>query len=235
MKPIILLGASASGKDTVAEEIVKMEPYVIKASLTTRPKRSEKDRYHFMTEPEFRLMEGIGFLAETAEYGGYKYGSLKEGYKPGTIHILTPHGLRSIKKSMPDFDFLSVYLMIDRRTRLIRALQRGDDIETAYRRSLSDEGQFDGLEHEVDIAVQTYGRTPQEIANFILNFAHKEKHIFAVDIDWDIDEDIDADLPSRIMIPDEMVERGDIEEISDYITDQTGFCHLGFKLREEFE
>lgn len=37
-------------------------------------------------------------------------------------------------------------------------------------------------------------------------------------------EDMES-LPTEIEIPDGMT---DIEEISDYITDQTGFCHNGF-------
>lgn len=48
----------------------------------------------------------------------------------------------------------------------------------------------------------------------------------ATHIQWDDDEPDDMEsLPTEIEIPDGMT---DIEEISDYITDQTGFCHNGF-------
>ena len=48
----------------------------------------------------------------------------------------------------------------------------------------------------------------------------------ATHIQWDVDEPEDMEsLPTEIDIPDGMT---DIEEISDYITDQTGFCHNGF-------
>jgi guanylate kinase len=36
-------------------------------------------------------------------------------------------------------------------------LKRGDDIEEAYRRNLSDVGQFDGIEKEVDHHLLNYG------------------------------------------------------------------------------
>ena len=36
-------------------------------------------------------------------------------------------------------------------------LQRGDNIEEAYRRSLSDVGQFDGIEGEVDYIINNDG------------------------------------------------------------------------------
>ena len=55
----------------------------------------------------------------------------------------------------------------------------------------------------------------------------------AINIIWDIDEDYNEDLdvlqilPNEIEIPNGMT---DEEEISDYITDETGFCHKGFEL-----
>lgn len=50
----------------------------------------------------------------------------------------------------------------------------------------------------------------------------------AVHIRWDADPE-DADfLPTSIDIPKEI--ENDEEKISDYITEQTGFCHYGFSL-----
>ena len=50
----------------------------------------------------------------------------------------------------------------------------------------------------------------------------------AVDILWDVDDLKDlAQLPKEIEIPSGMT---DAEEISDYITDLTGFCHRGFRI-----
>lgn len=44
---------------------------------------------------------------------------------------------------------------------------------------------------------------------------------------WDIDEGEEVTLPNEIEIPDDIT---DEEDISDYITDETGFCHNGFEL-----
>ena len=51
----------------------------------------------------------------------------------------------------------------------------------------------------------------------------------AVNIKWDTDGDLELlyELPREIEIPDETT---DEDEISDYITDVTGFCHNGFEL-----
>jgi len=53
----------------------------------------------------------------------------------------------------------------------------------------------------------------------------------AINIMWDVDYDADGELlPTEIEIPDGMV---DEEDISDYLSDLTGFCHEGFVLVEE--
>lgn len=50
----------------------------------------------------------------------------------------------------------------------------------------------------------------------------------AINIIWDVDYEKDQDLlPTEIEIPDEITE---IDEVSDYISDITGFCHYGFNL-----
>ena len=53
----------------------------------------------------------------------------------------------------------------------------------------------------------------------------------AINIVWDVDyEEELEDLPDEIEIPEGMV---DVDEIGDYISDVTGFCHYGFTLKEE--
>jgi hypothetical protein len=51
----------------------------------------------------------------------------------------------------------------------------------------------------------------------------------AINIEWDTDGE-DIDLPTEIGIPEGMT---DEEEISDYLSDETGFCHYGFELVED--
>lgn len=66
------------------------------------------------------------------------------------------------------------------------------------------------------------------------------KHLWAVDIQWDWDEeDGDSRLPNEVLIPDnvamECIDLNlDVEEacdeISDWLSDEYGFCHKGFSL-----
>jgi hypothetical protein len=51
----------------------------------------------------------------------------------------------------------------------------------------------------------------------------------AINIEWDTDGE-DIDLPTEIEIPEGMT---DEDEISDYLSDETGFCHYGFELAED--
>ena len=53
----------------------------------------------------------------------------------------------------------------------------------------------------------------------------------AINIMWDVDDKMDLKhLPTGIIIPEGMT---DEEEISDYISDETGFCHDGFEVVKE--
>lgn len=51
----------------------------------------------------------------------------------------------------------------------------------------------------------------------------------AINIKWDTNGDMEClyELPMEIDIPEGMT---DIDEISDYLSDQEGFCHNGFDL-----
>ena len=50
----------------------------------------------------------------------------------------------------------------------------------------------------------------------------------AINILWDTDGE-KVNLPNKIEIPD-WVDKEDDDEISDYLSDITGFCHFGFEL-----
>ena len=61
----------------------------------------------------------------------------------------------------------------------------------------------------------------------------------AINIKWDTDgdEEVLESLPTEIEIPDEIIEDIDDiddynDEIGDYISEVTGFCHFGFELSE---
>jgi len=156
---IVLVGESASGKSSIEKYLVDNYGYNKVVSYTTRsPRPSEVDGidYHFISVEEFRSLKEQGFFAETAVYNDWNYGTAKEDCTDDKVAVLTPHGLRQISK-INGINTISFYINVPRRDRLIKILQRGDSIEEAYRRSLSDVGQFDGIEDEVDYVINNDG------------------------------------------------------------------------------
>ena len=157
---IILVGESASGKTCLANEFVKRNPSFDRVvTYTTRPRRIKEVNgvdYHFITDEEFYKMERQSLFIETATYNDWHYGTSIVSFSPerNYVVVLNPSGMREFKRAYPDHSqYRTVYLCVDRRTRLIKLLQRNDNIEEAYRRSLSDVGQFDNVWREVDIVL----------------------------------------------------------------------------------
>lgn len=61
----------------------------------------------------------------------------------------------------------------------------------------------------------------------------------AINIEWDItdddltkeeQEDVLAELPTEVEIPDDLE---DEDEISDWLSDEYGYCHNGFEIEED--
>ena len=168
---IVLVGESASGKSSIEKYLVDNYGYKKIVSYTTRsPRQNEVDGidYHFISVEEFLNLKEQGFFAETAVYNDWNYGVAKEDCTDDKVAVLTPHGLRQISK-IKDINIVSFYINVPRRDRLIKILQRGDNIDESYRRNLSDVGQFDGIEDEVNhiIVNNGYKKSIEEMADTV--------------------------------------------------------------------
>ena len=165
---IVLVGESASGKSSIEKHLVDNYGYNKIISYTTRePREGEVDGvdYHFINLEQFYKLRAEGFFAETAMYNNWHYGVAKEDCSDDKVAVLTPHGLRQVSK-LPNVNVVSFYISVPRRDRLIKILQRGDNIEEAYRRNLSDIGQFDGISDEVNYIIHndSYKKSIAEMA-----------------------------------------------------------------------
>jgi guanylate kinase len=171
---IVILGESGCGKTTLANYLEQNYGYKKIVTCTTRPKREHEIDgvdYKFISNDEFRELDKAGYFLETAIYNAWYYGTPKDELDDDNkIAILTPSGFRKLKY-ISDSRIVSFYLCISRRCRLIKLLQRGDDIEEAYRRSLSDVGMFDGIGYEVDYVLfnDNYKYTVDELAKAIID------------------------------------------------------------------
>lgn len=170
---IVLVGESASGKSSVEKYLVDNYGYNKVVSYTTRqPREGEINGidYHFISVEQFKSLKKQDFFAETAIYNGWYYGVAKRDCTDDKVAVLTPHGLRQVSK-IKDINVTSFYINVSRRDRLIKILQRGDDIEESYRRNLSDVGMFDGICDEVDYVINNvrYSKSIKEMAKEVLD------------------------------------------------------------------
>lgn len=156
---IVLVGESASGKSSIEKFLVDNYGYNKIVSYTTRSPRPNEINgidYNFISVDSFNKLKKQGFFAETATYNEWNYGVAKKDCTDDKVVVLTPYGLRQVSK-IDGINVKSFYINVSRRDRLTKILQRGDNIEEAYRRSLSDVGQFDGIEDEVDYIISNDG------------------------------------------------------------------------------
>ena len=158
MKILVLVGCSASGKDTVMNWLVREFEVKPVISYTTRPIRDcEQDgrEYHFVTEEEFERMKNNGEFVETRAYntvnGNWYYGLPKNGIDleddNNYITILDFDGLLELEiwlRSIGQVDKLtSVYIDVTEQNRLIRSLNREQNmtkkqVEEVIRRYYND-------------------------------------------------------------------------------------------------
>lgn len=162
---IALLGASGSGKSTIENILSKDFGYEKIISYTTRPQRigemNGRD-YHFITNEAFKETLHKGLFAEYDEYSQERfYGTLKSDYKKGNkVVVLTPNGLRQLKKNCPNDEIFSILVNANLGTRVKRYINRCgvdkfnfDDKNEIAARVERDFAMFLGLEREVDLVV----------------------------------------------------------------------------------
>ena len=168
---IVILGESASGKTTLVNDFVIAHPdYKKVIQYTTRPPRDgETDgaTYYFISEDDFDKKYENGFFAEIIDFRGWWYGTAIEDCKDSekSIMALSPAEWRQIK--LAGVNTISVYLNVDKRSRMIQMLCRGDDINEVYRRITSDEGQFAGIKNECNFIItnEGYSGSPETVMN----------------------------------------------------------------------
>lgn len=101
----------------------------------------------------------------------------------------------------------------------------------------------EGIEKGLTVVVEMDFVPAGELDEYLKTY-HKEKEkkmLKAVDIKWDVTDDgidesddeaceILESLPTEMDIPEGMT---DTDEISDWLSDETGFCHSGFRLVDQ--
>lgn len=179
---IVLLGASGSGKSTIENEIATHHGYKKIISYTTRNPRDGEENgkdYYFIDNDTFEEVLNRDLFAEHDEYSQNRlYGTLKSDYVDGDkVVVLTPNGLRQLKKNCPNEDILTVLVEANLGTRVKRYIDRCgvdkfnfDDAGEIFERINRDFGMFLGLEKEVDLVIHNdEGTNILDLVSDILN------------------------------------------------------------------
>lgn len=179
---IVLLGASSSGKSTLEHELATHYGFEKIISYTTRQPRNNEENgkdYWFVDNDTFREIMSKDLFAEHDEYSQNRlYGTLKSDYVDGNkVVVLTPNGLRQLKKNCPNEDILTVLVEASLGTRVKRYIDRCgvdkfnfDDKNEIASRVERDYGMFLGLEKEVDLVIHNdEGTNITDLVSDILN------------------------------------------------------------------
>ena len=162
---IVLIGASGSGKSTIEHELATYHGFGKIISHTTRKPRDGEENgkdYWFTDNDTFKEILNDGLFAEYDEYSQNRlYGTLKADYTDGNkVVVLTPNGLRQLKKNCPNENIFSILVEASLGTRIKRYIDRCgvknfsyDDKNEICSRVERDFSMFLGLNKEVDMIV----------------------------------------------------------------------------------
>ena len=182
---IALVGPSGAGKSLVENLLSKEFGYEKMISYTTRKPRigevNGKD-YHFIDNETFNETIERGLFAEYEEYSQQRfYGTLKSDYETKTnkVVVLTPNGLRQLKKNCNLGNIFTVMVTSNLGTRVKRYIDRCgvnefnfDDANEIFARINRDFGMFLGVPEEVELVVENNeGTDINDIVNQIIDYA----------------------------------------------------------------
>ena len=167
------------------------------------------------------------------------YAFADKAYKAYQLHWMALHGygLSDLAKAVKDVAF-EVLLEGDYTITADNFAQFTEYVEDSFNKSAGFGGNIFACRDEF---IRTEFQNP-DYMRILLSFMGENKwaigtwseavktintsHLYATNIVWDTDGE-DVDLPDEIEIPDP---EWDDQQISDYITEETGFCHRGFAL-----
>ena len=188
---IVLVGKTASGKTTVANELCKNHGYKRIITYTTRPMRDNEVQdvdYHFISDEQFNKMIENNEFTEYKRYntahGVWSYGSVvtyeQEISDDYYVIILTPQGLRDLSKKISRY--IAFYLNVSLESQLERLKKRGDEEQQIIKRLQNDAKDFENVFDIVDYGFFTDSTfsSPQEIVYMIETFMSDKKMISAL-------------------------------------------------------
>ena len=142
---LLILGKSASGKDSLVNKLCQRTGLKQLISYSTRPKREgEGDTHIFVSEEEYQKMLTNGEVAVDTNIAGNYYWSTIEQLYEASIYIVDYVGYKKLKElNLPNLRLVSVFINTPDYIREERALKKRKDDKFVFRkRSLDEAAQF---------------------------------------------------------------------------------------------
>lgn len=163
MKYIIaIIGKAGAGKDTIMQNIVKLNPtWNMIVSCTTREKREneiEGVNYYYLSNEEFAQKVLNGDMLEATYFNGWHYGTMASSLKEGVnIGVFNPEGYDCLTEmGGDDIKVIGFYIQCNAKDRLLRQLNRekNPDVYEIIRRFNADEEDFYDIDNDPNYPVE---------------------------------------------------------------------------------
>lgn len=140
-KKFLIIGRTSSGKSSISKEVASQLGLEVVKSYTTRSKRNSDDNDHIFIKQEEVEQYRNSMIAYT-EINGAQYFVTYDMLNKSDIYVIDPKGVKYLKESCPDFEYIEIYIWTPRAIAEIYALDRGDDLKTYNKRYEDENEQF---------------------------------------------------------------------------------------------
>lgn len=151
---LCLIGASGSGKTTIANELEARYGLKQVQSYTTRPKRSANETGHtFINEDDYPKYIG-SIVAYTNLYSNHYFATSKQ-IDECDVYVIDYIGFEElISKYKGNKVIVSVFIDVPEITRVDRMVLRGDQPDVLVKKLMNDKIVFDRVKEKCDYSIE---------------------------------------------------------------------------------
>ena len=167
---IVLIGASASGKTSIAKELISKYGFLKLVTTTTRPMRVGEVNgvdYHFLDVKTFKEKEKNNEFIETINYNDNYYGTDVKDVSDDKVVILDILGANKFYEKLKS---KAMFFYIEASPKIIikRMIERGDSEVDIKKRLELDKTYFDKrLMDHIDYVINTDNKSISDITKYI--------------------------------------------------------------------
>lgn len=142
---LLIVGRTASGKDSLVNKLCERTNLKAITSYTTRPRReNEGDTHIFTTEDIYEQMQAEGKVAAYTQISGYHYWTTIDQLYENDVYIIDYKGIQTLRElNLSGIRFVTIFVNVPDKVREERALSKRKDDKFVFRkRSLDEAAQF---------------------------------------------------------------------------------------------